>query len=179
MKPTDIFTALRGWGARRWWTALAGAAATVLAVAVPTDLIEIGLFTRAVPPPWWSWPVLAISAVLAGLVTASYVAPVPGAATGRAAGRIGAAGGMATFFAVGCPVCNKIVLLALGTTGALQFFAPIQPYLAAASIGLLLWALASRVGRENSCPVPPRTKKPGKHQHETVRENGDPAWEHP
>ena len=61
---------------------------------------------------------------------------------------------MITFFAVGCPVCNKIVLLALGTTGALQFFEPVQPYLAGASIILLGWALHSRLTRENSCRVP-------------------------
>lgn len=59
-----------------------------------------------------------------------------------------------TFFAVGCPVCNKLVLLALGYTGALQFFAPVQPFLAVGSIVLLAAALIVRVRRERSCPVP-------------------------
>ena len=93
-----------------------------------------------------------MSAILAGLVTATYVhtPTVPR----RAEGRLGMVGGIITIFAVGCPVCNKIVLLALGATGAMQFFEPVQPYLAAASIGLLGWALYARLTRENSCTLP-------------------------
>ena len=67
--------------------------------------------------------------------------------------RPGTLGGFLTFFAVGCPVCNKIVLLALGYTGALRWFAPVQPLLAIAGIGLLAWALRSRLRAEVACPV--------------------------
>ncbi len=143
----------RLWPARRWWTALLTAAATVLFIAIPTDLIENPIFSREIPATAWAWPVLVVSAILAGLVTATYVAYPQGAAPRRADGRLGLAGGMVAFFAVGCPVCNKLVLLALGTTGALQYFEPVQPYLAAASILLLGWALFARVTRENSCRV--------------------------
>ncbi len=54
---------------------------------------------------------------------------------------------------MGCPVCNKLVLLALGYTGAIQFFEPVQPYLAAGAIALLAWALAARVRRERACAL--------------------------
>lgn len=155
MAPLMVFlAAFRLWPARRWWTALATAAFTVVFIAIPTDLIDTPFFGREVPPTAWSWPVLIVSAILAGLVTATYVAYPGGAAPRRVEGRLGVAGWMITFFAVGCPVCNKIVLLALGTTGALQFFEPVQPYLAGASIILLGWALHSRLTRENSCRVP-------------------------
>lgn len=40
-------------------------------------------------------------------------------------------------FAVGYPVCNKLVLIALGTSGALSVWEPIQPFLALISLGLL------------------------------------------
>lgn len=146
---------LRRWPARRWWMALGSAAATVLIVAIPTDLIDTPWFSRQVPPTWWAWPVLVVSASLAGLVAATYVAHPAGAAPRVLENRLGVAGGVATFFAVGCPVCNKLVLLALGTTGALQFFEPVQPYIAALSIGLLGWALVARVGRENTCALDP------------------------
>lgn len=152
----ELLAGLRRWPRRRWLTALATAAFTVVFIAIPTDLIDTPLFAREVPPTAWSWPVLVVSAILAGLVTATYVAYPDGAAPRRAEGRLGVAGWMITFFAVGCPVCNKIVLLALGTTGALQFFEPVQPYLAAASILLLGWALYARLTRENSCRVPSR-----------------------
>ena len=51
-------------------------------------------------------------------------------------------GGLVSFFAVGCPVCNKLVLLALGASGAVSWFAPVQPVLAVASVALMAWALA-------------------------------------
>ncbi|MHB1172078.1 MAG: hypothetical protein ACYCZY_06230 [Lacisediminihabitans sp.] len=151
-----VVTELRRWPARRWWIALASAAGMYLLVAIPTDLIDNPFFGRVVPPTWWSWPVLAVSSILAGLITATYVAHSDGAEPRRAETRLGMAGGIVTFFAVGCPVCNKLVLIALGTSGAMQFFEPIQPYLAAASIALLGWAFYARVTRENSCQLPAR-----------------------
>lgn len=72
-------------------------------------------------------------------------------------GRMGMVGTVLAWFAVGCPVCNKIALLALGYTGALTYFAPLQPVLAVLAIALtgvaLLWRLQGRV----VCPVPQRT----------------------
>jgi hypothetical protein len=149
---------LRRWPSHRWWVAAGTALFTVVFIAVPTDLIDTPLFSREIPPTVWSWPVLILSAVLAGMVTATYVARPDAVASGRAAGRLSMAGWFVTFFAVGCPVCNKLVLLALGTTGAMQFFEPIQPYLAAASILLLGWALFARMTREYSCRIPTRTE---------------------
>jgi hypothetical protein len=133
--------------------ALATAIVTYLVIAIPTDLINTPLFSREVPPTSWSQAVTIISSILAGLVTATYVA-TPDESVRE--GKFGVAGGMVTFFAVGCPVCNKIVLLALGATGAIRWFAPIQPYLAVAAIGLLGWAFVARVRRERSCTIAPR-----------------------
>lgn len=69
---------------------------------------------------------------------------------------MGAIGTVLAWFAVGCPVCNKIALLALGYTGALTFFAPLQPILAVLALALtgvaLLWRLQGMV----ICPVPQR-----------------------
>jgi hypothetical protein len=141
------------WTARRWLTAVAVAAATVVVIGVPTDLIDTPVFGRDVPPTWWAWPALAVTAVLTGMLVATYVrSPMAARRRDRARGW-GAVGGVLSFFAVGCPVCNKLVLLALGTSGALQFFQPVQPVLAALSIGLLGWALAIRIRRENRCAV--------------------------
>ena len=48
---------------------------------------------------------------------------------------------------------DQLVLIALGTTGALQFFAPIQPYLAVAGLGVLTWALMVRLRGEMTCSI--------------------------
>jgi hypothetical protein len=144
---------VRGWPRRRWLVAGAAALAYVMAVGVPTDLVPNPVFGREIPPTWWSWPALIISAVLAGLLVATYVnAPAPAADTDA---RRGAAGGLLTFFAVGCPVCNKLVLVALGSSGAMTWFEPVQPLLQLAAIGLLAWALDTRIRTQLACAVEP------------------------
>ncbi len=144
---------LRLWTARRWWFAAGTAAITYLFIALPTDLIDNPVFGREVPPTWWSTGLLAVSSVLAGLVAATYVRSPLGQAETRE-GRLGLTGGIMTFFAVGCPVCNKLVLLALGYSGALQFFEPVQPYLGVTAGTLLAWAFAARVRKERACTLP-------------------------
>lgn len=153
--PTERTTweEFRTWPARRWYFALATAVVMIVLVAIPTVLIPNPWFTREIPPTAWSWPVLIVTGVLAGLVAATYVARKDVNRNERM-GALGTAGAIAAFFAVGCPVCNKLVLLAIGYTGALQFFEPFQPYLAAGSVGLLAAALVLRVRRERSCPIP-------------------------
>jgi hypothetical protein len=126
-----------------------------LAIGLPTDVIPNPVFGRPVPVTWWSVPVLVITSVLAGLLLATYVREPTGedAELDRPA-RAGGVGGLLAFFAVGCPVCNKLVLVALGTTGAMEVFAPLQPLLAVASIGLLAVALRARLRNESQCAVP-------------------------
>jgi hypothetical protein len=70
------------------------------------------------------------------------------------ASKLGMAGAVVSFFAVGCPVCNKLVLLALGTSGAITWFAPIQGYLALASVALMAVALRARLRGEIACALP-------------------------
>ena len=107
---------LASWSRRRWLVALGTGAATVLVIALPTALIPTPVFGREVPPTAWAWPVLLVTSVLSGLLVATYVRE-PGADLDvDRAGRTGVLGGLLTFFAVGCPVCNKLALLALGST---------------------------------------------------------------
>ncbi|MBB1510139.1 hypothetical protein [Tessaracoccus sp. MC1756] len=151
--PRTFTAELATWPARRWFFAVGTAAATVLVVAIPTALIPNPVFGREIPPTAWAWPVLIVTSVLAGLVAATYVARKD-AADAERGGKLGAAGAFVSFFAVGCPVCNKLVLIALGYTGALQYFAPVQPFLAGASVLMLAVALVLRVRRERTCPLP-------------------------
>lgn len=142
--------------------------ATLLVVAVPTAMIPTPVFGREVPTTPWAWPALVLTSVLSGLLVGTYVrdAAVPGEqgsadeadgrVEGRSEGRAGAVGGVLTFLAVGCPVCNKLALLALGYTGAIQWFAPVQPWLAVGAVGLLGWALVRRLGAQEACALPAR-----------------------
>jgi hypothetical protein len=51
-------------------------------------------------------------------------------------------------------VCNKLVLIALGASGAMTWFAPVQPFLAVASVVLMAAALRIRLKNQVSCSVP-------------------------
>ena len=158
--------ALRTWPARRWWVAAAASIVVAVLVGAPTDVIPNPVFGRPVPVTWWSYPTLVVTAVLGGLLAATYVrgsTSAPGSAVPAdgqvdleeldAPSRMGGVGGLLSFFAVGCPVCNKLVIVALGTTGARQWFEPIQPVLAVASIVLLAVALRARLRSDGVCRI--------------------------
>jgi uncharacterized protein YqgC (DUF456 family) len=113
---------------------------TLLVIAIPTDLIPNPIFTRQIEAPSWAWPVAIVTAVLAGALIA-----LPRPTSCRPATRTGIIGGGIAYFAVGCPTCNHLVMLALGATGALAWFAPIQPYLALIGLGILAAAIGHRL----------------------------------
>ena len=152
------------WSVRRWVAALAVAGLTYLFFGLSTAVLSNPVFGREVPPTPWAPQVLVATAVLSGLLTATYVrnsgpAPIRLAATsaiedstaGTRTARAGAMGSLLAYLAIGCPVCNKIALLLLGTTGALNIYAPIQPYMGAIGLALLALALIVRLRGEVSC----------------------------
>ncbi|GAA3388915.1 hypothetical protein [Streptomyces roseoviridis] len=147
------------WPVRRWAVAVAVALLAAIMIGVPTGVVPSPLYTRMTPVLWWNYPVWLASSVLEGLLVATYVRVGPRAADERAredrpvtARALGA--GLLSAFAVGCPICNKLVVLAIGVSGALSFWAPLQPVLALASMGLLLYALVRRLRTAENCPVP-------------------------
>ncbi|WP_217251222.1 hypothetical protein [Streptomyces sp. AC602_WCS936] len=151
--------ALVSWRPAQWAAAGAGAVLTAVVVGVPTAVVPSPFFSRTVPVQWWNYPVLAATAVLAGLVLATFVRPPGALATPRTDGpgsRLGPLGGVLSFLAVGCPVCNKVVLLLLGSSGALTYWAPLQPVVAVASLALLAEAALRRLSTAEACPVPAR-----------------------
>ncbi|WP_237728298.1 hypothetical protein [Cellulomonas sp. APG4] len=154
--------ALTRWTSRQWWAAAASAAGTALLIGLPTVLIPNPVFGREIPVVAWNYPVWLVTSALAGLLAATYVRPrrSPGAGvdedtsgegSGDAPSRLGLAGGVLAWFAVGCPVCNKIALLALGYSGALTWFAPAQPVLAVAAVALTAVALVARLSGQVAC----------------------------
>ena len=152
-----MIDALRMWSARRWRVAVLGGLATAILVALPTAVIPNPVFGRAVEVTWWSYPIVVLTGILGGLLLATYVKE-PGLeeekpAEEAKASKLGLAGGFIAYFAVGCPVCNKLVLLALGTSGAMTWFAPVQPFLAVASVVLMAVALRIRLKNQTSCSV--------------------------
>lgn len=139
---------------------VAGGVLTALLLGVPTDVVPNGWFGRMTPVEAYAVPVLVATSVLSGLLVATWLGVEAAACSVRAGRTTGAAGGVFAWLAIGCPVCNKLVLFALGTSGALTWFAPLQPWLAAASVALLAGALAWRV-RRLTMPAPAVTGEAG------------------
>ena len=150
------------------WTVAWGVVALV-GLGLVAAIIPNPLFGRQIPPEPFAIAVWLATAPLMGVLGATYTAPAtsPGAvlphplATSnppfeRPATTLGAIGSIGAFLAIGCPVCNKIALILLGTSGALTVYAPLQPAIGAASIVLLFGTVAWRVRlrtRGGSCPV--------------------------
>lgn len=133
-------------GAPRFWLA-AGATALVALVALGllSGIIPNPLVVRTLPTRPADVAVWLASAPLIGLTVATYVVRPPH--EGHPDGgrlRLGI-GGAGVYFAIACPVCNKLILLALGLSGALNVFAPIQPLIGIASLMLLAATLAYRL----------------------------------
>ena len=156
--PQNCFLAtLLTWRPRRWVAAATVAAGTLLLLGIPTAVIPNPVFGREIPPTDWALEVLVVSSVLSGLLFATYVrndSSVP--VRDERPARGGAIGAFLAYLAIGCPVCNKLALIALGSTGAIQFFAPVQPYLGALGVLLLAGALMVRLRGELVCRLPAR-----------------------
>ncbi|MDO5726929.1 MAG: hypothetical protein Q4Q03_03285 [Bowdeniella nasicola] len=129
---------------RRFAIATAAAVATALFIGLPACIIPNPIFGREVPVRAWEYPVFAAS-VLLTFAWFAIQAPRRIRDDRRLAGGL-----VLALFAVACPVCNKIVLLLLGVSGAMGIWAPLQPWVAGISLGALAFALWLRI-RNRSC----------------------------
>jgi len=145
------------------WT-LAWSAVALLAYGLVSAIIPNPVFGREIPPEPFAIAVWLTSAPLMGLIGATYTAPAAAASRSRSAaiarplpprrpavgeepgtGRLGAVASVGAFLAIGCPVCNKVALVLLGTGGTMTVWAPVQPAIGAASLVLLALTAAWRL----------------------------------
>lgn len=125
---------------RRAVAAAVAGTLTIAALTIPNAVLDVGFFTRGVPIRWWELPV----AILAGLLVAAwFLIPAPRAPS-RADKRPVVGAAALAVVAVGCPTCNAVMMLALGLTGTLRYWAPVQPLLAAACLVVLTVAAMLR-----------------------------------
>ena len=146
----EIWRALRLFGPRGWLVAAVGTTAALIVIGIPAAIVDTPFFVRMIPVRMQDYAIWPASALLVGLIAGTYARGAPSDSEGKAL-----SGGMLSFFAVGCPICNKLVVLLLGTSGALTIFAPAQLYIGLASLGLLAWTLRLRARAViGLCPVP-------------------------
>ena len=158
---TAAVRALRAWTPRQVIVAVVAGTTVAAVIGVATVLIPNPFFARDIPPVWWNHPVWLLTSALSGVLLATYVRPSgdEGPDEERRSGRMGMAGGILAWFAVGCPVCNKLALLAFGYSGAITWFTPIQPFLAVGALFLTGAAVLWRLRGQVACPIPaPQTE---------------------
>ncbi len=139
-----------GLDGRFWLTALVATLAAFAILGVPTAVIPNPWFIRMTPTEPFNVATMILSAPLMGVLTATYLArpsgtsSVPAEGGGRAT-----VGSVAAYLAIGCPICNKIIVAVLGVSGALNVFAPVQPLIGAGSVILLSAAVRWRLRRRS------------------------------
>ena len=148
----SLIDGLRALPAATWLRALPFTVVAALVIAIPSDLLDNPIFGRPVPPRPIDYVILAVTAGLIGLVLA--IRPPARSATDTQERRT-LWSGFVSFPAVGCPVCNQAVVALVGTSGALSWWAPVQPVVGMTAVGLLLWTLQQRLCtyQLTACPI--------------------------
>lgn len=117
------------------------ASASVAVQAIPTAVIPNPLFTRMTTVRPEDYVFVAATSILIGLIAATFGLPrATLSCTNRTVGS-----GVLSALAVGCPICNHVVVALVGISGALTYWAPIQPLLGLAAVSVLLWTLRRRL----------------------------------
>jgi len=134
------WVALRLFGPKGWLATGLGFVAALFMIGIPAAIFENPFFVRMTPVRPQDYVYWLITAALSGLIAGTFTLRRSSVCQGRAL-----SGGGLSYLAVACPICNKIVVLLLGVSGALTFFEPAQFFLGLASVLLLGWALLLRL----------------------------------
>ena len=118
---------------------LAVAAAMFAGLGTAAALWENPLFIRMTTTGGFEIALLLSQAALAGV----YVG-LPQSRCGR---RTAGAGAVIGFLGIACPVCNKILVLLVGSALLLEYYEPVRPYVAVGGVALLAAAIGLKLSR--------------------------------
>jgi hypothetical protein len=123
--------------------------ASGLVQAIPTAIIPNQFFVRMTPVRVQDYVFLATSAALMGLIFSTFGLPKTTVSCQKRA----LGGGLLSTLAIGCPICNHVVVALVGISGALTYWAPLQPVVGATAVVILLWTLYERVSAIGPTPM--------------------------
>ncbi len=125
-----------------WLLGISSAIGFALLLGIPTALIKTPFFTRMIP----STPLDYVFFILSSLLMGAYVGVhyyKKNTATKCTA--LTTTGGVGSFLAFACPICNKLLVLLFGTTILMTYLEPYRPLIGVVSTGLLGAALYWRI----------------------------------
>jgi hypothetical protein len=124
---------------------IAVAAAMFAGLGTVAALWDNPLFMRMSAAGSAEIALLLLQSVLAGV----YVG-LPARRCGR---RTAGTGAVLGFLGIACPVCNKVLVLLLGSALLLEYFEPVRLYVAAAGVALLVAAICLKVAAADGVPA--------------------------
>lgn len=128
-------------GLRQASLAVAIAIATFIVLGTVSALWPNPFFMRMTPTAGFEIAILSVQSILAGLYIGIEAPPC--------ASRTAGAGSILGFLGVACPVCNKLLVLAVGPALLLQYFEPVRLYVGLLGVALIayaVWRKASGIG---------------------------------
>jgi len=127
---------------------VAVAAAMFVGLGTIAALWENPLFMRMTPTGGFEIALLLLQSGLAGV----YV----GLPQSRCGKRTAGAGAVIGFLGIACPVCNKVLVLLIGTALLLEYYEPVRLYVALGGVALLATAIALKLTRPDCFKAAPR-----------------------
>lgn len=124
---------------------IAAAAAMFVVLGTVAALWTNPLFMRMTPTGGFELALLLLQSVLAGV----YLGQPQNPCGKRTAG----AGAIIGFLGIACPVCNKLLVLAVGSVLLLEYFEPVRLYVALAGAALLAAAVWLKLTRPECLKV--------------------------
>lgn len=118
---------------------VAAAVAMFVALGTVAALWDNPLFIRMTPTGGFEIALLLLQSVLAGV----YVG-LPQSPCGK---RTAGAGAIIGFLGIACPVCNKLLVLAIGSALLLEYYEPVRLYVALGGAALLALAVWLKLAR--------------------------------
>lgn len=115
------------------------AAAMFVALGTVAALWQNPFFMRMTPAGGFEIALLLLQSVLAGV----YVG-LPQSRCGR---KSAGAGAIIGFLGIACPVCNKVLVLLIGSALLLEYFEPLRLYVALGGAALLALAVWLKLAR--------------------------------
>ncbi|ELZ24463.1 hypothetical protein C477_00840 [Haloterrigena salina JCM 13891] len=161
MTVQDFLRSIRSDRRAMAWGTAAGIGVFLL-FGLVTGLVPNPLYVRMVPRTPIDYLFLVLTALLAGVYTAQRLATevvesdcmdTDRSETGdsRSEDRWVLGGLVGGFLAVGCPICNVILLALFSSSALMTYFDPLRPALGALSVALLTGLIYVRHSR--SCPT--------------------------
>ncbi|MBI2765922.1 MAG: hypothetical protein HYX53_08440 [Chloroflexi bacterium] len=142
-------TMIRAFTPGAWLAALLAALFVLVAVGGTTAIFQNDFFQRMTPVRPQDYVIWLATALLVGLLAGTFVLSRASEQAGKAV-----AGGFFADVAIGCPICNKVVVAVIGSSGALTYFGPLQIFIGIGSLGLLALALILRARAMGGvCPI--------------------------